>query len=173
MLENFPLHVKNKGTEFNGILEELNNIHFLSVKRSSKVFHRVDSFCFTTTFYNSCQTYSLYLEQLPLPSLELLWKLANGGVDAAHVIKILLENDSKSEDCALIVDEMYLQKSVQYHRGYYVEAEAEGNLYKGVVVFLVVSLKNSVPCIVKALSETSISGYWLSEEIDRSITNLK
>ena len=36
MLENFPLHVKNKGTEFNGILEELNNIHFCQSKGRPK-----------------------------------------------------------------------------------------------------------------------------------------
>ena len=86
---------------------------------------------------------------------------------------MLLENGSMSEDCVLIVDEMYLQKSVQYHSGDYVGADAEGNLYKGVVVFLIVSLKNSVPCVVKALPETSISGYWLSEETDKCITYLK
>ena len=66
-----------------------------------------------------------------------------------------------------------LKKRVQYHSGYYVGADAERNLYKVVVVFLIVSLKNSVPCVVKALPETSISGYWLSEEIDKCITNLK
>ena len=34
-------------------------------------------------------------------------------------------------------------------------------------------MKNSVPCVVRALPETSISQYWLSEEIDKCITNLK
>ena len=38
---------------------------------------------------------------------------------------------------------------------------------------MLVSLKNSIPCVVRALSETSISRYWLSEEIDKCITNLK
>ena len=84
-----------------------------------------------------------------------------------------IENGSMSEDCALIVDKMHLQKSTQYHSGDYVGANAEGNLYKGVVVFLIVSFKNYVPCFVKALPETSMTGYWLSEEIDKSITNLK
>ena len=33
-------------------------------------------------------------------------------------------------------------------------------------------MENSVPCVVKALPETSISEYWLSEEINKSTTNL-
>ena len=52
-------------------------------------------------------------------------------------------------------------------------ADAEENLYKGVVVFLIVSLKNSITCVVKARSETWKRGYWPSEEIEKSITNLK
>ena len=52
-------------------------------------------------------------------------------------------------------------------------ADAEENLYKGVVVFLIVSLKNSITCVVKALSETWKRGYWQSEEIEKFITNLK
>ena len=45
-----------------------------------------------------------------------------------------LENGSISDDCALVVDEMYLQKRVQYYSGDNVEADAEGNLYKSVAV---------------------------------------
>ena len=86
---------------------------------------------------------------------------------------MLLQNGSMSQDCVLIVDEMYLQKRVQYHNGDYVGADAEGNLYNGVVAFLIVSLKTSVPCVVKALPEASISGFWLGEEIGKSITSLK
>ena len=55
MLENFASHGRNKGTEFNGILEKLYNIQILSAKRSPKVVQSIDSFRFTTR-YNFCQT---------------------------------------------------------------------------------------------------------------------
>ena len=93
----------------------------------------------------------------------------SGEVDTAKVIKMLLENGSISEDCVLIIDEIYLKKSVNHHREY-VGADAEGNLYQGVIEFLMVSWKNSAPCVVKALLE---GGCWLSEESDKSIIILK
>ena len=57
---------------------------------------------------NYRQTYRLLLEKLRLPSLSLLQKLGSGEVAAAKVTKMLLENGAISEDCALIVDEMYM-----------------------------------------------------------------
>ena len=94
----------------------------------------------------------------------------SGEVDTAKVIKMLLGNGSISEDCVLIIDEIYLQKSVNHHSGEHVGADAEGNLYQGVVKFLMVSWKNSAPCVVKAQLE---SGCWLSEESDKSFIILK
>ena len=73
----------------------------------------------------------------------------------------------------LIVDEMCLQNRVQHRSGDYVGTGAEENLHKRVVVSLIVSLKNFVPCVVKTLPETARSRYWLTEEIDKFITNLK
>ena len=90
------------------------------------------------------------------------------------VIKMLLKNVSVSEDCVFITDEMYLLKIIPYHSGYYrVDADAKGNLYEGVVVFLKALLKNSITCVEKTPPETSVGVYWLSKEIDKSITNLK
>ena len=109
MLENFASYVRNKGTEFNGILEELNNIQFYKPKGHPKYSTRLIRFALQLR-YNSSQTCRLLLEQLPLPFLSLLRKLASGRVDAVKVIKMLLENGSISEDCVLIVDKMYLQK---------------------------------------------------------------
>ena len=38
---------------------------------------------------------------------------------------MLIENGSISKDCDLVVDEMYLKKSVQFHSGYYVGADSD------------------------------------------------
>ena len=42
-----------------------------------------------------------------------------------------------SNDCVLVVDEMCLEKATQYHSGEYGGADDEGNLYKGIVVFMI------------------------------------
>ena len=39
-----------------------------------------------------------------------------------------------------MIDEIYLQKSAQYQSGEYVVVDKEGNLYKGVVAFVIVGL---------------------------------
>ena len=44
-----------------------------------------------------------------------------------------------------MVGEMYLDKATQYHSGKYVEADNEGNLYKGIIAFMIVGLEESIP----------------------------
>ena len=52
-----------------------------------------------------------------------------------------------------MIDEMYLQKSAQYLLGEYVGIDGEGNLCKGIIAFMVVGLKQSVPFTVQAIPE--------------------
>ena len=76
-------------------------------------------------------------------------------------------------DCVLLLDEMYLQKSVQYHSGNFVGKDEEGNLYKEIFDFIIASLKQSIPFAVKSLQEVLISGDWLKQKIVECIFNLK
>ena len=46
-----------------------------------------------------------------------------------------------------------------------VGADSDGNMYKGVVVFMLQGLKQSVPVVVTACPETEISGRWLAEKL--------
>ena len=48
-----------------------------------------------------------------------------------------------------MADEMYLRKKVQYYGGKYVGADKDGNLYKGIVVFMVCGLKKLCPLLSK------------------------
>ena len=41
---------------------------------------------------------------------------------------------------------MYVQKGTQFAGGEYVCTDEDGNLYKGVVVFMIVGMKESIPC---------------------------
>ena len=55
--------------------------------------------------------------------------------------EILIKNGSISGDCVLMVDEMYLKKASQYHGGNYIGEDSSGELYKGIVVFMIVDVK--------------------------------
>ena len=48
----------------------------------------------------------------------------------------------------------------------------EGHLYKGIVVFMVVWLNQSLPFIVQVISEVTINGQWLAKKISDNIDNL-
>ena len=64
-----------------------------------------------------CRVVELNVDQLPLPSLSLLRKLASEEVDSYKVVKVFLEKGSISEDYVLLINEMYFPKSTQYHSG--------------------------------------------------------
>ena len=165
MLENFASHVRNKGSEYDIILKELNHIQHYKPLGRPKYSSTIIRFALLLR-YSSCQTYKLLIEQFPLPSLSLLKQLSTGGIDAVKVAKLLLEIGIISSDCVLIVGEMYLQKSVQYHSGDFIGQDEDGILYKGIVVFMIVSLKKSRP-------ESKISGEWLKNEIDDCLCHLQ
>ena len=72
-----------------------------------------------------------------------------------------------SSDCVLIIEEMSLQKSVQYHSGDFVGQDEEGNLFKEIVVFMFVSVS-----IVIRSHGTKITGEWLKCEISQCVLDL-
>ena len=122
--------------------------------------------------YTSLQAYKLLLQEFPMPSISLLNKLQAGGVDAIKFIKYLLEKKEISRDIILMFDEMYLQKSTQFHGGKYEGADEDDNPYKGMVVFMIAGMKKSIPYVIKACPETAISGKWIAEEIEKAISLL-
>ena len=67
---------------------------------------------------------------------------------------------------------MYLHKAAQYQVGEYVGADEEGNLYKGIVAFMVFGLKQSTPFVVRAIPEVRFNGQWLCDKISSNIENL-
>ena len=122
--------------------------------------------------HTSSQAYQLLLEKFPMPSISLLQKIQQGGVDSLKALKRLHEIGEISSDILLMVDEMYLQKCTQYQAGQYVGEDENGDLYKGIVAFMVVGLKQSIPYVVQAIPEVKISGEWLAERINECIDSL-
>ena len=111
--------------------------------------------------YASLQAYRLFFERFPMPYLSLLNKIQQGGVDMLNVLKTLHEKGSFSCDCILVIDEMYLQKSVQYQSGEYMVGVDE----EGITTFMVVGSKQSVPFTVQAIPEFIFNERWLVEKI--------
>ena len=121
----------------------------------------------------SKHAYTLLLEELPPSSLCYLKSLLKSGIDPISGLLLLLENGSVSADCAVLIDEMYLQKDVQYHGGSLISAaDDDGNFYSGIVVFMVVSLKESIPFVVKTCPEFEISGSLISLHIEEILETL-
>ena len=118
------------------------------------------------------QAYKLIREKFPLPSISLLNRIQRGGVDSIKALKLLKSRGEISEDLVLSVDEMILQKEESYQNGTLVGASEAGELFKGIVVFMVLGLKESIPFVVQGCPEVSFNGQWLKEKIDENMTNL-
>ena len=116
MLVNFPPYMKSRGSEMNTILHELNSSQFHKPQGRPQYSASMIRYALLIRF-TSCQAYKLLLGQLSLLSLSLLRKISTGSVDAIKAARLLLYKDCISSDCVLLIDEMYLQKSSQYHGG--------------------------------------------------------
>ena len=122
--------------------------------------------------YTSLQAYKLLLENFPLPSISLLHKIQQGGVESLKSVALLRKRGEISSDCVLMVDEMYLQKGTSYQAGEYIGEDNEGNLYKGIMVFMIVGLKQSIPFVVQAVPDVTITGVWLWPKMASCIESL-
>ena len=114
--------------------------------------------------YTSIQSYQMLLEHFPLPLLSLLRMINSGTIDAVKCAQTL-KNEGKISKVCLMFHKMYLQKCEEYFAGDLVGCNSEGELYKGLVCFMIVGLKNSIPHVIKLSPETKINGDWLKEEL--------
>ena len=115
--------------------------------------------------YTSIQSYQMLLEHFLLPpSLSLLRMINSGTIDAVKCAQTL-KNGGKTSNVCLMFHKMYLQKCEEYFAGDLMGCNSEGELYKGLVCFMIVGLKNSIPYVIKLSPETKINGDWLKEEL--------
>ena len=94
--------------------------------------------------------YKVLLQDFPFPSLSLLQKISSGTIDAVKCANALRIEGKISEDVCMIFDEMYLQKSQEYFWGEMIGCDDEGELYKGIVCFMIIGLKESIPYMMKS-----------------------
>ena len=154
MLVNFVSCMHNIVEEIpNKILSELHQLIYYKPQVRPQYSNEVLRFSLLQR-YTSRQACTLLLDEFPLPSFSYLKALSKGGVEPMKALKSMLDNGKVDPDCLLLIDEMYLQKGVQYQGGSLVGADENGELYTGIVVFMVVSLKKSVPFAIKACPES-------------------
>ena len=78
-----------------------------------------------------------------------------------------------SKDVVLMFEEMYLQKWEEYCGGEIIGANEYNGLYKVLLSFMIVGLKENVPYIIKSVPERNIDGKWIKEQILDSLKTLK
>ena len=62
--------------------------------------------------YTSFQAYKQLLDRFPLPSINLLNRIQQGGVDSVKALKILHEQGKISMDCVLMVDKTFRKQHI-------------------------------------------------------------
>ena len=172
MLENFPRYIRSAAIENQQVL-----LDELKQKQLYKPTGRPPFSASMIRFalhlrHASLQGYKLLLEKFPMPSMSLLNKVKQGGVDSLKALKVLREKSEISIDLILMVDEIDLQKVAQYQDGEYVGTDEESNLYKGIVAFMVVVMKQSITFVVQAIPEVTFNGQWLCDKVASNIENL-
>ena len=143
MLENFPPYIRSTAIENQQVL--------LDELKQRELYKPTGRPPFSVSMirldlrHASLQAYKLLFEKFPLPSISLLKKIHQDGVDSLKAVKVLREEDQ------VMVGEMCLHKAAQYQARGYVCADEEGNLHKGIIAFMVVRLKQSTPFVVQAI----------------------
>ena len=85
------------------------------------------------------------MKEFPFPSLSLQKKITDGQPDAVKCAKSLKSQGVISEDAVLMFDEIYLHKCEEYCGGEIIGANENNKLYKGLLSFMIVGLKENVP----------------------------
>ena len=98
-------------------------------------------------------------------SLSLLHKTASSNVGTAAMTTALKQQGRISEDVIMILDQIYLQKSAEYFGGDTFRTNEDGDLYNGMLCFMIVRLKNSIPCVIKSIQEKELSGQFIEDHL--------
>ena len=77
-------------------------------------------------------------------------------MEPLKAVKLLLDERKIDKDIVLLTDEMYLQKELQFQQGKLIGCDDNGNLFKGIITFMIVGVRKNVPFVVKAVPEAKI-----------------
>ena len=165
-LEKFPSYLNNKKEEFSSsFASELEKIRYQKRPHYSN-----EILCFSLMMrYTSTQEYKLIQKEYNLPSFSFLAKLKSGGIDNIKSLAALKAANSISEDIVILYDEMYLEQCDEYSGGKVEGSDTDGNLYTGIVCFMIVGLKSSESYVIRAVPKVHLSGPCLKEELQKTL----
>ena len=168
-LENFPPYIRSvSDNRVTNIMDELQQIRYKKTDDRPKFTSELLQFALMLR-YTSLPAYQLLVKHFPLPSVSLLKRLSQGGLESLKEVKLLLNKRKIDKDIVLLADEMYLQKELQFQQGKLIGCDDNSNLFKGIMTFIIVGEQNNVPFMVKAVPESQIEGKWLSGQIRETI----
>ena len=72
-------------------------------------------------------------------------------------------------DVIMILDEMHLQKEEQYVGGGLIGADKNGELFSGIMTFMIVGLRKCIPWVVKAIPEFNLKGLCIADHLAETI----
>ena len=119
--------------------------------------------------YTSLPAHRLFVKHFSLLSVSLLKRLSQGGVEPLKAVKLLLNERKIDKDIALLTDEMYLQKEVQFQQGKLIGCDDNSNLFKGIMIFVIVGVRKNASFVVKAVPQSNTERKWLFGQIIESI----
>ena len=160
MLENFAPYLESQTENFS-IFDELRKRQF---KKNQVYSSEIIQYALLLR-YTSLQSYKLLLDEFPLLSISLLNKIKEQNIDALKAAKLLLENSSFSIYIVILFDEMYLRKCAEYYGGKFLGSNINNELYKSIVCFMIIGLKENVPYVVKVAPVTFIDSELLKDEL--------
>lgn len=153
MLENIVPYCRNAAdVQLRGVkvIEELMSLVNYSPAGRPKYSAEVLRFALLLR-YTSNSAYKLMRSVMPLPSYSLLTSLKSGKIKHLKALVRFRDQGEIDNDVVLLIDEMHLQESVEYDGRDSVGADEHGELYTGILCFMVVSLKKSTPFILLSI----------------------
>ena len=154
MLQNLSNHIRKETEESSKILDELLKLRYLKRPIYSANLLRFS----LMSRYTSLPAYKLMAKEFNLPCVSTLQKMVSGKLDVSAVAKALKESGSISTDVIVIFDEIYLQKCEEYFGGETFGVDENGDIFKGMLCFMLVGLKSNTPFIIKCVPEREVNG---------------
>ena len=144
--------------------------------------------------YTSNSGYNFLKKHLPLPSETLLKSLNSNSFQGDNALSGLRDRDLIGNDVVLLFDEMHLQQQVFFiYETYYpiqlfeflyslilvqfdgkiiIGCDGELEMYKSILCFMVISLKKTIPFVLKAIPIVKLSTTIISHGILNCLTIL-
>ena len=171
-LENFPPYIRSfSDNRATNIMVELQQIQYKKPHDRPQFMSELLQLALMLR-YTLLLAYQLLVKHFPLPSVSLLRRLSQRGLEPLKAVKLLLNGRKIDKDIALLTDEMYLQKELLSQQGKLISCDDNDNLFKRIMTFMIVGVWKNVPFMVKAVPESKIEGKWLSGQIIKNIQSL-